>query len=333
MNLAKFPRRGYVQAPTPLEALPRFSEALGGKVNVFIKRDDMLPGTAGGNKTRKLDFCMADALRQGADTIITCGAVQSNHCRLTLAWAVKEGLDCHLILEERVKGSYKPEASGNNFLFQLLGVKSISVVPGGSDMMGEMQKLAETLRAEGKTPYVIPGGASNKIGALGYVSCAEEVLRQLFETGLRIEHMVVPSGSAGTHAGIIAGLIGHNAGIPVTGIGVNRKKEAQQAAVLKLAQETLDYIGTGVTMPAEAVVAFDDYVGPGYSLPTDGMVEAVKLLASTESILLDPVYSGKAMAGLIDLVRKDYFPKGSNVLFLHTGGSPALFAYLDTFRS
>ena len=333
MNLAKFPRRGYVQAPTPLEALPRFSEALGGKVNVFIKRDDMLPGTAGGNKTRKLDFCMADALRQGADSIITCGAVQSNHCRLTLAWAVKEGLDCHLILEERVKGSYKPEASGNNFLFQLLGVKSISVVPGGSDMMGEMQKLAETLRAEGKKPYVIPGGASNKIGALGYVSCAEEVLRQLFETGLRIEHMVVPSGSAGTHAGIIAGMIGNNAGIPVTGIGVNRKKEAQQAAVLKLAQETLDYIGTGVTMPAEAVVAFDDYVGPGYSLPTDGMVEAVKLLASTESILLDPVYSGKAMAGLIDLVRKDYFPEGSNVLFLPTGGSPALFAYLDTFRS
>ena len=333
MNLAKFPRRGYVQAPTPLEALPRFSEALGGKVNVFIKRDDMLPGTAGGNKTRKLDFCMADALRQGADSIITCGAVQSNHCRLTLAWAVKEGLDCHLILEERVKGSYKPEASGNTFLFQLLGVKSISVVPGGSDMMGEMQKLAETLRAEGKKPYVIPGGASNKIGALGYVSCAEEVLRQLFETGLRIEHMVVPSGSAGTHAGIIAGMIGNNAGIPVTGIGVNRKKEAQQAAVLKLAQETLDYIGTGVTMPAEAVVAFDDYVGPGYSLPTDGMVEAVKLLASTESILLDPVYSGKAMAGLIDLVRKDYFPEGSNVLFLHTGGSPALFAYLDTFRS
>ena len=333
MNLAKFPRRGYVQAPTPLEALPRFSEALGGKVNVFIKRDDMLPGTAGGNKTRKLDFCMADALRQGADSIITCGAVQSNHCRLTLAWAVKEGLDCHLILEERVKGSYKPEASGNNFLFQLLGVKSISVVPGGSDMMGEMQKLAETLRAEGKKPYVIPGGASNKIGALGYVSCAEEVLRQLFETGLRIDHMVVPSGSAGTHAGIIAGMIGNNAGIPVTGIGVNRKKEAQQAAVLKLAQETLNYIGTGVTMPAEAVVAFDDYVGPGYSLPTDGMVEAVKLLASTESILLDPVYSGKAMAGLIDLVRKDYFPEGPNVLFLHTGGSPALFAYLDTFRS
>lgn len=333
MNLAKFPRRGYVRIPTPLESLPRFSQALGGKVNVFIKRDDMLPGTAGGNKTRKLDFCMADALLQGADTIITCGAVQSNHCRLTLAWAVKEGLDCHLILEERVKGSYNPEASGNHFLFQLLGVKSISVVPGGSNMMGEMEKLAEKLRAEGRNPYIIPGGASNKIGALGYVSCAEEILRQLFETGLSIEHMIVPSGSAGTHAGIIAGMIGNNARIAVTGIGVNRKKEAQQAAVLKLAQETLDYIGINVTMPAEAAVAFDDYVGPGYSLPTDSMVEAVKLLATTESILLDPVYSGKAMAGLIDLVRKNYFPEGANVLFLHTGGSPALFAYLDTFRS
>ena len=220
MNLAKFPRRGYVTEPTPLEALPNFSKALGADINIYIKRDDLLPGTAGGNKTRKLDFSMADAINQGADTIITCGAVQSNHCRLTLAWAVKEGLDCHLVLEERVKDSYNPEASGNNFLFQLLGVKSVTVVPGGSNMLGEMEKLAEKLRAEGKKPYIVPGGASNKIGALGYVSCAEEVLRQLFDRGLAIDHMVVPSGSAGTHAGIIAGMVGNNAGIPVTGIGV-----------------------------------------------------------------------------------------------------------------
>ena len=206
MNLAKFPRRGYVTEPTPLEALPNFSKALGADINIYIKRDDLLPGTAGGNKTRKLDFSMADAINQGADTIITCGAVQSNHCRLTLAWAVKEGLDCHLVLEERVKDSYNPEASGNNFLFQLLGVKSVTVVPGGSNMLGEMEKLAEKLRAEGKKPYIVPGGASNKIGALGYVSCAEEVLRQLFDRGLAIDHMVVPSGSAGTHAGIIAGM-------------------------------------------------------------------------------------------------------------------------------
>ncbi|WP_319471394.1 D-cysteine desulfhydrase [uncultured Pseudodesulfovibrio sp.] len=332
MNLAKFPRRGYVKTPTPIEAAPAFSEALGGKVNIFIKRDDLLPGCAGGNKTRKLDFCIADALEQGADTIITCGAVQSNHCRLTLSWAVKEGMDCHLVLEERVKGSYKPEGSGNNFLFQLMGVKSIDVVPGGSDMMGEMEKLAEKLKAEGKKPYIVPGGASNTIGATGYVSCAEETLQQLFETGLKIDHMVVPSGSAGTHAGVVVGMVGCNANIPVSGINVSRTKDVQEEIVHKLAVATAERVGVKGEIPAEAVECFDSYVGPGYSLPTDSMVEAVKLLASTEGILLDPVYSGKAMAGLVDLVRKGHFPEGSNVLFLHTGGSPALYAYLDTFR-
>lgn len=333
MNLAKFPRRGYVSSPTPLEAAPAFSEALGGKVNIFIKRDDLLPGTSGGNKTRKLDFSMADAIEQGADTIITCGAVQSNHCRLTLAWAVKEGMDCHLVLEERVKGSYKPEGSGNNFLFNLLGVKSTKVVPGGSDMMGEMEKVAEALRAEGKKPYIVPGGASNSIGALGYVSCAQELQQQFFDMKLKVDHVVVPSGSAGTHAGMAIGMYATNSGIPVSGINVSRTKDVQEAHVYKLVEETVELIGDikgGV--PSEAVECFDSYVGPGYSLPTDSMIEAVKLLAQTEGILLDPVYSGKAMAGLIDLVRKGHFPEGSNVVFLHTGGSPALYAYLDTFQ-
>lgn len=331
MNLAQFPRRGYVKEATPIEFLPNFSKALGGKVNVYIKRDDLLPGTSGGNKTRKLDFCIADALAKGADTIITCGAVQSNHCRLTLSWAVKEGLDCYLVLEERVKNSYNPEASGNNFLFRLLGVKGITVVPGGSDMMGEMEKVAEKLKAEGKKPYIVPGGASNALGALGYVGCMEEIMHQMFTQGLTFDHMVVPSGSAGTHAGIIAGMIGNNINIPVTGIGVNRPKAVQQEAVHKLANQALDLIGVEQKVPADKVIAFDDYVGPGYSLPTDAMVEAVKLLARTEGILLDPVYSGKAMSGLIDLVRKGYFKEGSNILFLHTGGSPALYAYLDCF--
>lgn len=332
MNLAQFKRRGYVKEATPIEFLPNFSKALGGKVNVYIKRDDLLPGTAGGNKTRKLDFCIADALEKGADTIITCGAVQSNHCRLTLSWAMKEGLDCHLVLEERVKNSYKPEASGNNFLFQLLGVKSITVVEGGSNMMAEMEKVAEKLKAQGKKPYIVPGGASNAIGALGYVSCMEEIMNQMFTQGLNFDHMIVPSGSAGTHAGIIAGMIGNAINIPVTGIGVNRPKPKQEEAVYTLANQTLELIGAGVSVPREKVVAYDDYVGPGYSLPTDAMVEAVKLLATTEGILLDPVYSGKAMSGLIDLVRKGHFKEGSNLLFLHTGGSPALYAYLDCFR-
>lgn len=331
MNLAQFSRRGYVQTPTPIESLPNFSKALGKNVNVYIKRDDLLPGCAGGNKTRKLDFCIADALDKGADTIITCGAVQSNHCRLTLAWAVKEGMDCHLVLEERVKGSYKPHGSGNNFLFNLMGVKSTTVVPGGSPMLAEMEKLADSLKKQGKKPYIIPGGASNAIGALGYVACAQETVEQLFAMHLKLHTMVVPSGSAGTHAGIVVGMRGTNAGIPVLGMNVSRSKADQEALVHKLVKETAALTGVEQDIPASAVTCFDEYVGPGYSLPTDGMVEAVKLLAQTEGILLDPVYSGKAMAGFIDLVRKGAFPEGSNVLFLHTGGSPALYAYLDTF--
>jgi len=332
MDLSKFPKRNYLQGPTPIEAAPAFSRALGGKVNVFIKRDDLLPGCAGGNKTRKLDFCIADAIEKGADTIITCGAVQSNHCRLTLAWAVKEGLDCHLILEERVAGSYKPAGSGNNFLFNILGVKSTKVVPGGSDMLAEMDKVAEQLKTAGKKTYIIPGGASNTIGATGYVACAQEILQQLFEQDLKIDHMVVPSGSAGTHAGIVVGMYGTSAGIPVSGINVSRPKDIQEGIVHKLATETAKHVGMRGDLPASEITCFDNYVGPGYSLPTESMIEAVKLLAQTESILLDPVYSGKAMAGLIDLIRNDHFEPGSNVLFLHTGGSPALYAYLDTFQ-
>jgi D-cysteine desulfhydrase len=332
MDLSKFPKRNYLQGPTPIESAPSFSNALGNKVNVYIKRDDLLPGCAGGNKTRKLDFCIADALENGADTIITCGAVQSNHCRLTLAWAVKEGLDCHLVLEERVPGSYKQHGSGNNFLFNILGVKSTTVVPGGSDMLAEMDKVAKRLQGEGRKPYIIPGGASNVIGATGYVACAQEIMQQLFELNLKIDQMIVPSGSAGTHAGIVVGMYGTSAGIPVSGINVSRTKKDQEAIVYKLALETAEHVGMRGNLPATEVTCFDNYVGPGYSLPTDAMVEAVKLLARTESILLDPVYSGKAMAGLIDLIRKDHFAPGSNVLFLHTGGSPALYAYLDTFR-
>lgn len=332
MNLAKIPRRGYLQGPTPIEPLKNFSAALGGKVNFWIKRDDLLPGCGGGNKTRKLDFSIAEAISQGADSIITCGAVQSNHCRLTLAWAVKEGMDCHLVLEERVKGSYKPGASGNNFLFQLMGTKSITVVPGGSDMTAQMKLVADKLKAEGKKVYIIPGGASNPTGATGYVACAQETLQQLFEMSLAIDHIVVPSGSAGTHAGMLVGLEGSRAGIPVSGVNVSRTKKDQEALVYDLALRTAEKVGANGAVSMDVVTCFDEYVGPGYSLPTDGMVEAVKLLASTEAILLDPVYSGKAMAGCIDLARKGYFDDCNNVLFLHTGGSPALYAYLDCFR-
>jgi D-cysteine desulfhydrase len=333
MNFTQFARRSYLNGPTPIEPMPALSRALGDKVNLYIKRDDLLPGAAGGNKTRKLEFCIADAMEKGADAIITCGAVQSNHCRLTAAWSAKEGLDCHLILEERVEGSYKKEASGNNFLFELLDVKTIDVVSGGTDMMAEMTKKADALAAQGKTPYIVPGGASNAIGALGYAACAEETMNQLNTMDLAIDHVIVPSGSAGTHAGMVVGMTGTNANIPVSGVNVSRTKTVQEELVFTLAKELAEKLGVKSGVQRDDFVCFDQYVGPGYSLPTDSMVEAVKLFAKTEAILLDPVYSGKAAAGLIDLVRQGHFKDGANVLFLHTGGSPALFAYLDTFRA
>ncbi len=332
MNFNKFPRRKYLQGQTPIESMPELSKVLGGGINLYVKRDDLLPGAGGGNKTRKLEFCIADALEKGADTIITCGAVQSNHARLTAAWSAKEGMDCHLILEERVKGSYKEEASGNNFLFELLGVKSLGVVEAGSDMMAAMETKAQELKTAGKNPYIIPGGASNEIGALGYAACAEETMTQLNEMRLNIDHIVVPSGSAGTHAGMVVGMTGVNAGIPISGINVSRVKDVQETIVFDLAEKTAEKLGVENNVKRDDIVCFDQYVGPGYSLPTDSMVEAVRLFAQNEAILLDPVYSGKAAAGLIDLVRKGQFAKGSNVLFLHTGGSPVLYAYMDTFR-
>jgi D-cysteine desulfhydrase len=331
MNLAQFARRRYTEGFTPIEAATRFSSILGGP-NIYIKRDDLLGLSGGGNKTRKLEFLVADAINQGADTLITCGAVQSNHCRLTLAAAVKEGLKCRLVLEERVAGSYKPEASGNNFLYQLLGVESITVVPGGSDMAAAMQKMADEVAAEGRKAYVIPGGGSNPIGATGYVACAEEILTQMFDLGLKIDRVVCASGSTGTHAGLVTGFYGNNADIPVIGINVSRTKENQEPLVYDLVCKTADHVGINTSIPREAVVCFGDYVGAGYSLPTASMVEAVKLLARSEGILLDPVYTGKAMAGLVDLVRRGYFNADENILFVHTGGSPALYAYLDAFR-
>ncbi len=330
MNLAQFPRRRYTEGQTPLEFLPRLTAALGGP-RIFIKRDDLLGLTSGGNKTRKLEFLVADALAQGADTLVTCGAVQSNHCRLTLAAAVKEGLKCQLVLEERVPGSYKADASGNNFLFGLLGVEAVKVVAGGSDMMKEMQAVADGLAAQGRKPYIIPGGGSNEIGATGYVACAEEIMAQSFDRGLKLDYVVTTSGSAGTHAGLVAGFYGNNTNIPVIGINISRKKSVQEELVYGLVERTAARLGIKQAIPREAVVCYEEYVGPGYSLPTPEMVEAVKLLARTEGILLDPVYTGKAMAGLVGLIRGNRFGKEDNVLFVHTGGSPALYAYQQIF--
>lgn len=327
MNLTQFKRRNYTDWEIPIESLPNFSRELGGP-DIYMKRDDLLGLTSGGNKTRKLEFLVADALEQGADTLITCGAVQSNHCRLTLAAAVKEGLKCRLVLEERVPNSYRKDASGNNFLFNLLGVEKTKVVPGGSNMMEEMKGMAEEVVGEGHKPYIIPGGGSNEIGATGYVACAQEIQEQTFKKGIDITHVVCASGSGGTHAGLVTGFYGNNSPIPVIGINVSRKREEQRQLIDELVQKTARHVGIKNSIPKDKITCFDDYVGGGYSIPTSEMGEAVRLLSRTEGILLDPVYSGKAMAGLIDLVRTGYFDKDDKVLFLHTGGSPALYAYM-----
>lgn len=328
MQLSTIPRRRYTAGPTPIEPLARLSEQLGGP-NIFIKRDDLLGLASGGNKTRKLEFLMAEALAEGADTIITTGAVQSNHCRLTLAAAVKEGLKCRLVLEERVKGSYDPEASGNNFLFKLLGAEQITVVPSGTDLAGAMRDVADAVRAEGGRPYVVPGGGSNALGALGYVSCAEEILTQSFDMPLPIDHVVCSSGSGGTHSGLVAGFYGNQSGIPVTGISVRGEKHAQESKLLALANATSKLAGGDREVPPEQIVVRDEFVGPGYSLPTPEMTAAIQMFARVEGILLDPVYTGKTAAGLIGLIAEGAFSRESNVLFIHTGGSPALYAYPD----
>ena len=329
MNLAQFPRRRYTEGPTPLEFLPRLTKELGGP-NLWIKRDDLLGLAAGGNKTRKLEFLVADALQQGADTLITCGAVQSNHARLTLAAACKEGLACHLVIEERVPGSYHQEASGNNFLYHLMGVASITVVPGGSNLMEAMEKVAEGVREQGGKPYLIPGGGSNAVGTLGYVACAEEIMAQAFDKGLNIDCIVCTSGSGGTHAGLAVGFWGNNTGIPVVGINISRPNETQRPVICKDAKATAEKLG--LAFPEEVVECVEGYVGPGYSLPTPEMVEAVTLMARTEAILLDPVYTGKSFAGLISLIRQGRFKKGENIVFVHTGGSPALYHYKNYFN-
>lgn len=328
MNLARFPRRRYTHGPTPIEPLPRLSAALGGP-DIFIKRDDLLGLSAGGNKTRKLEFLVADALANGADTLVTVGAVQSNHCRLTLSAAVSEGLKCQLVLEERVPNSYRPEASGNNFLFQLLGVERTEVVAGGSDLQGAMEGLAADLAAQGRRAYLIPGGGSNALGSLGYAACAQELLQQSFEMGLAFDAIVASSGSGGTHAGLLAGLHAASAGIPLVGISVRAEAAPQRSKIHALAQAALALTGVATPLDLERVEVQDGYVGPGYSLPTPAMVEAVQLFARLEGILLDPVYTGKTAAGLIGQIRAGRWRRGERVLLLHTGGAPALYAYQD----
>jgi L-cysteate sulfo-lyase len=330
MHLARFPRVRLFPAPTPLEPLTNLTRHLGGP-SLWIKRDDCTVVATGGNKVRKLEFLAGDAQAQGADHLVTQGAVQSNHVRQTAAVAARLGMQCTALLEHRVETN-DPNylGSGNVLLDRLMGAK-LEYRPGGTDMNAAAEQKGAELRAAGGKPYVIPGGGSNRVGALGYVACAQELMQQADEMGLKIDRLVTATGSAGTQAGLVAGLVGTNAGIGVLGIGVRAPKDRQEANVHKLAQEVADYVGLRGGIPRDTVEANCDYIGAGYGQPTEGMAEAVRMLAELEGILLDPVYSGKAMAGLIDLVRKGYFDKNETVVFLHTGGAVGLFGYSGFF--
>lgn len=329
MDLSRFPRRRYTPFATPIEFLPNLTRELNGP-NIYIKRDDMLGLFPGGNKTRKLEFLVADALAHDADTLVTCGAPQSNHCRITLAAAVKEGLKCRFVIEERIPNSYDDNANGNHFMFRLMGVEEITVVPAGSNMLAAMQKIADDLLALGRVGYIVPGGGSNPIGALGYVACVQEMMAQLFDAALPIDHIVLGSGSSGTHAGVVAGLFGMNVNIPVMGISVSRDPENQEPLVYREAQATASLLGIRGEIPREAIKTDGSYWRPKYSLPNQRTIEAIQLLARLEAIPLDTTYTGKAMAGLIGLIRQGVYQKGENILFIHTGGLPALFQVTET---
>lgn len=326
MHLARFPRVFLAHLPTPLERLDRLSEALGGP-EIWIKRDDCTGLSTGGNKTRKLEFLMAEAIAEGADLVMTQGATQSNHARQTAAFAAKLGMACHILLEDRT-GYQDPDYTENgNVLLDHLHGASTEVHPGGTDMPAAMDRAADKARAAGRRVYVIPGGGSNPTGALGYVNCALELLAQANDRGLVIDHLVTATGSSGTQAGLVAGLSALNAAIPVLGIGTRAPRERQEQMVYDLACRTAEKLGCPGVMSRDAVVANTDYVGAGYGLPRADTLEAIRLFAELEGILLDPVYSGKGAAGLIDLCRKGRFKAGERVVFLHTGGAVGLFAY------
>jgi len=326
--LDKFPRVSLAHLPTPLEHLPRLSEKLGGP-NIWVKRDDCTGLATGGNKTRKLEFAMADAIEQGADTIVTVGAVQSNHVRQTAAAACKLGFGCEVLLEHRVVDPSEPYANSGNVLLDRIFGANLREYPGGTDFDIAMGEIADEIRTNGGKPYIIPGGSSYKVGALGYVNAAIELLEQADELGLVIDHLITATGSAGTQGGLIVGLKAMRSDVPLLGVGVSAPKDVQEEKVYKLACETAEYIGKPGIVDRDDVTANCDYVGDGYGVPTDGMNEAVMMLARLEGLLFDPVYSGKALAGMIDLIRGGQFEAAKNIVFLHTGGSAALFAYSD----
>ena len=320
-NLTRFPRLEFIGAPTPLEYLPRLSDHLGR--DIFIKRDDVTPMAMGGNKLRKLEFLAADALREGADTLITAGAIQSNHVRQTAAVAAKLGLHCVALLENPIGTRAENYlTNGNRLLLDLFNTQ-VEMCDALTDPNAQLEELATRIEAQGYRPYVIPVGGSNALGALGYVESALEIAQQC-EGAVEISSVVVASGSAGTPAGLAVGLEQLMPNAELIGVTVSRSVADQLPKVVTLQQA----VANSLELQAKAeITLWDDYFAPGYGTPNEEGMEAVKLLAQLEGILLDPVYTGKAMAGLIDGINQNRFKDEGPILFIHTGGAPALFAY------
>ncbi|QBR52168.1 D-cysteine desulfhydrase [Erwinia sp. QL-Z3] len=319
--LPSFPKLELLGAPTPLEHLPRLSDYLGR--DIFIKRDDFTPVALGGNKLRKLEFLAADALRQGADVLLTAGAIQSNHVRQTAAVAAKLGLKCVALLENPLATTSSNYLSnGNRLLLDLMDTEVV-MVDALHDPAAQLEEQATRLEAQGFRPYIVPVGGSNALGALGYVECAQEMAHQI-EGVVDFAAVVVASGSAGTHAGLAVGLEVLMPETELVGVTVSRKADEQRPKVVAIQQQLAASLELTASAP---ITLWDEYFGPQYGMPNEEGMEAIKLLARLEGIFLDPVYTGKAMAGLIDGISQKRFRREGPIAFVHTGGSPALFAY------
>jgi len=324
--MTRIPHVPLAQLPTPLEPLPRLSAELGGP-RIWVKRDDQTGLAMGGNKVRKLEYLLAEARQLGADIVLTTGATQSNHCRQTAAAAARLGLDCELLIEHRFPDWSDDYRHGGNLqLDRLLGATVLDFDQ-GTDMTIEMERRADELRAEGRTPYVVPLGGSNVVGALGYRTAAVEILRQTDERGFQAREIVHATASGGTQAGLIAGLAIKRSEIPLLGVSAGAPERYLGPIVRSLAEGVFDLIGIDRSLGPHAVVIDDAHVGEAYGVPTAEMHEAVTMCARLEGLLLDPVYSGKAMAGLIHHARAGRWSADDDVVFIHTGGTPALFAY------
>lgn len=320
--------------PTPFEPLPRLAAALGGTGRspaIWIKRDDCTGFAGGGNKARKLEYLVADALKQGADTLVTLGAIQSNHARQTAAAAARHGLRCLLLLTDSVAQRSEAYRTNGNWLLDRVFGAEIRLLTANDDSAAIATETVAALTAQGRKPYLIPVGGSNALGSRAYRDALLELASQAQAESCRIDRIVLPTGSGGTHAGILVGVA--EAGVPwrVHGVSVSRSSAQAGAIVSGLVQDIAALEGHPRGETAGLDID-DSQVGPGYGQPTPAMIEAVELLARTEGILLDPVYTGKAMAGLLALIRSGAIAPDETVVFWHTGGAPGLFAYPEVFQ-